>query len=319
MTEHTTAQQIILGPDGPSIAPMGIGTWAWGDTLYWDFNKGDYTEESIGQAFDISLEAGITLFDTAELYGNGQSERILGDLVKRSGREDVLVATKWFPYPWRFFAKQSIPSSLADSLDRLEMDSVQLYQVHWPFHTAAIATVMEGMGIAVEKGMTRQVGVSNYDLYQTRRADILLKENGLRLASNQVQYSLMTRKIEQNGLLDYCLEQGITVIAYSPLEQGMLTGKYSPENPPSGSRRLRYGRGYLEKLQPVIALMEEIGRGHGGKTPAQVALNWVIAKGAVPIPGAKNAKQARENAGALGWLLTPEEVAALDKATHSMS
>ncbi|MGF1507179.1 MAG: aldo/keto reductase [Anaerolineae bacterium] len=307
-----------LGPDGPAVVPMGIGTWSWGDSLFWDFNQGDYTTEDIGRAFQASIDAGITLFDTAEVYGNGQSERILGDLVRKSGRDDLLVATKWFPYPWRFFAKQSIPSTLHDSLDRLGVEHVQLYQVHWPFHTAAIATVMEGMQIAVEQGLTRQIGVSNYDLYQTRRAQVYLQEMGLSLAANQIQYSLVNREIEKNGLLEHCLESNITVIAYSPLAQGMLTGKYTPDNPPGGARRTRYGKSFLTQITPLIALMEEIGRSHGGKTPAQVALNWVIAKGAVPIPGAKNLGQAEENIGALGWSLAPEEEPALDKATEAI-
>lgn len=133
-----------------------------------------------------------------------------------------------------------------------------------------------------------------------------------------MEYSLLHRKPEQNGVLATCQELGITLIAYSPLAQGLLTGKYSPENPPPGLRGLRYGRRRLRAIAPLLRLLQSIGEAHGGKTPAQVALNWLICKGAVPIPGAKDARQARENAGALGWRLTPEEVERLDQVSGNL-
>ncbi len=138
------------------------------------------------------------------------------------------------------------------------------------------------------------------------------------LASNQVEYSLINRKVEENGLLDLCKELGVTLIAYSPLGQGLLTGKYTPENPPSGIRGLRYRVDLLRKTGHLVRLMEDIGQEHGGKTPAQVALNWTICKGALPIPGAKNARQARENMEALGWRLTPSQVESLDQASREL-
>jgi aryl-alcohol dehydrogenase-like predicted oxidoreductase len=137
------------------------------------------------------------------------------------------------------------------------------------------------------------------------------------LSANQIHYSLLKRGPERTGLLDACRELGITPVAYSPLEMGMLTGKYDAKNPPpSGTRRFRYSARYLDRIQPLIGLLRELGQAHAGtdgpRTPGQVALNWVICKGAVPIPGAKNARQAQANAGALGWHLTGDEVAALD-------
>jgi aryl-alcohol dehydrogenase-like predicted oxidoreductase len=138
------------------------------------------------------------------------------------------------------------------------------------------------------------------------------------LVSNQVQYNLLHREPERDGLLDLCRDLDITLIAYSPLAMGVLTGKYTPENPPSGIRGRRYKRQFLTQIQPLIALLVEIGQAHGGKIPAQVALNWLMCKGAVPIPGAKNARQAEENVGALGWRLADEEVAALDAASEAI-
>jgi aryl-alcohol dehydrogenase-like predicted oxidoreductase len=163
------------------------------------------------------------------------------------------------------------------------------------------------------------VGVSNYSLDQMCRSHDRLIRVGVPLASNQVEYSLLNRKIERNGLLKECLDRKITPIAYSPIAKGMLTGKYSLQNPPSGVRARIYNRSRLERMQPVLKLLDEIGRRHGDKTPGQVAINWVIYKGALPIPGAKNAKQAYENAGALGWRLDENEVAALDEISEDYS
>jgi aryl-alcohol dehydrogenase-like predicted oxidoreductase len=183
----------------------------------------------------------------------------------------------------------------------------------------AIETLADELGKAVQQGLARAVGVSNYDEQQMGRASAALAKRGVPLASNQVLYSLINRKVEKNGLLKSCQEQGITLIAYSPLGQGILTGKYTPRQPLPGIRGWRYGRSLLEKVQPLLGLMVEIGQAHGGKSAGQVALNWVICKGALPIPGAKNLRQAQENLGALGWRLVEAEMAALDEASEKIS
>ena len=170
----------------------------------------------------------------------------------------------------------------------------------------------------MQSGLARAVGVSNYSREQTLRAHDLLTRQGIPLASNQVRFSLLDRKAERNGLLLACRERGITLIAYSPLAQGLLTGKYTLQQPLTGDRRRRLGR-YLAPVQPLITLLRSMGEARDGKTPAQVALNWVVAKGAVPIPGAKNARQAQENLGALGWQLTQDEIAILDQASADIS
>ena len=131
-----------------------------------------------------------------------------------------------------------------------------------------------------------------------------------------MEYSLLQRGPERSGLLAACRDLGVTLIAYSPLGQGLLTGKYTAEHPPPGARRRRARR--LDRIEPLIGLLRQIGEAHGGKTPAQVALNWAICKGTVPIPGAKNARQAGDNAGALGWRLADDEVAALDAASEAL-
>lgn len=309
---------IRLGKTEVFIPPLGLGTWAWGDRLFWGYGRA-YTAADIEEAFRVAIEEGVLFFDTAEVYGNGRSERFLGrflaDLPEDGPRP--VIATKFFPYPWRW-RPQALRRALEGSLQRLGLPQVDLYQIHWPFPPRSIDVWVRALGEAVQAGLARAAGVSNYSLSQTRRAQAILEEMGLPLASNQVEFSLLHRKPEQEGLLDYCREQGITLIAYSPLGKGLLTGKYTPDNPPPGARRRRSPRAFLERLQPLIGLLREIGQGHGNKTPAQVALNWVMCKGAVPIPGAKNAAQAQSNAGALGWRLTEDEVAALDRASEAI-
>jgi aryl-alcohol dehydrogenase-like predicted oxidoreductase len=162
------------------------------------------------------------------------------------------------------------------------------------------------------------VGVSNFGPGQTIRAHAALARRGVPLASNQVEYSLLDRKPETSGLIKVCRDLGVTVIAYSPIAKGMLTGKYTPDNLPTGMRSRIYNREYLSKIQPLIDLLREIGQAHGDKSPSQVSLNWLICKSAVPIPGAKNLRQAQENFGAVGWRLTEEEVARLDEVSRKV-
>jgi aryl-alcohol dehydrogenase-like predicted oxidoreductase len=173
---------------------------------------------------------------------------------------------------------------------------------------------MDGLADAVEAGLARAVGVSNYNTEQTRRAYDALARRGIPLASNQVKYSLLHRRPERDGLMQFCREKNITLISYSPIAQGVLTGKYTPDNPPPGVRGRTYNHNYLLRVQPLIELLKQIGEGRG-KTAAQVALNWTIGKGTVAIPGTKNAQQARENAGARGWRLTEGQVAELDRVS----
>jgi aryl-alcohol dehydrogenase-like predicted oxidoreductase len=173
---------------------------------------------------------------------------------------------------------------------------------------------VEELAKAVKSGKTRTAGVSNYSKIQMQRAYTVLSKYNVPLASNQVEYHLLNRTIEKNGLLDRCKELGVRLIAWSPLAKGLLTGKYTLESPPPGLRS-HQPAGRMKALPTLLALMTEIGQGHAGKNPGQVALNWLICKGALPIPGAKNAKQAEQNAGAIGWRLAPEEVKALDDAS----
>jgi aryl-alcohol dehydrogenase-like predicted oxidoreductase len=290
---------------------FGLGAWQWGDRLIWQYGQ-THTDEDCRAAFLVSLEAGIRFVDTAEVYGSGRSERLLGQFLNET-EQPVLVATKYFPFPWRLTQK-SLIRALKGSLERLGVETIDLYQIHQPFSLQPLDSLMEALAEAVKQGLTRTVGVSNYNQRQMLRAYSALSRKNVPLAANQVTYSLLNRAIEKEGLLARCNELGVRVIAYSPIEKGLLTGKYSAENPPPGIRGQRYS-GLLPKIGPLLKLMTEIGQEHGGKSKAQVALNWCICKGTMPIPGAKNAAQAEENAGALGWKLSEEEVDKLDQAS----
>ncbi|MFN2284886.1 MAG: aldo/keto reductase [Anaerolineae bacterium] len=309
MTQQTV-ERVKLGNTDIDISPMGIGTWAWGDSVMWGYGK-SYNDADIRAAFDATVAAGINFFDTAEVYGLGRSERLLGGFIRET-EQSVVVATKFMPFPF-WLTKNALRRQLQHSLKRLGMASVDLYQIHFPLPPVPTETWMDAMADAVEAGLVRAVGVSNYDMKQMGRAHTALAKRNIPLASNQVFYSLLHRDPEFNGVAQLCKDLNVTLIAYSPLEKGILTGKYTPDNPPPGPRRRTYNREYLQKAQPLIEMLREFGEAHDGKSPAQVALNWTICKGAVPIPGAKNTRQVRSNSGSLGWRLTDDEVAALDE------
>lgn len=294
---------------------LGLGTWAWGDRVVWQYGRG-YGEAEVHQAFDASMQHGIRLVDTAEVYGSGRSERLVGQFTRKLDGH-VLVATKYFPWPWRL-RRDSVAAALRGSLGRLGLQSVYLYQMRWPLSPLNPETMLEGLVACVDAGLTHEVGVSNLNENQMLRAYSTLARHNIGLASNQVHYSLLQRQAEKSGLLARCKELGIRLIAHSPLEMGLLTGKYGRNHLPPGNRGLRYAA-LIGRMQPLLKLMTEIGQDQGGKSNAQIALNWAIAKGALPIPGAKNADQALENAGALGWSLNAEEIAALDAVSEKVA
>ncbi|KAF9620553.1 hypothetical protein IFM89_013218 [Coptis chinensis] len=312
--------KIKLGGSDLKVTKLGIGAWSWGDTSYWNnFEWDDRKLKAAKSAFDTSLDSGITFFDTAEVYGSSftfgaiSSETLLGRFIKERKEKDqtaeVAVATKFAALPWRL-GRKSVVAALKDSLSRLGLSSVELYQLHWPGIWGNEGYI-NGLGDAVEQGLVKAVGVSNYSEKRLRDAHKQLQKRGIPLASNQVNYSLIYRFPEENGVKATCDELGITLIAYSPIAQGVLTGKYTPENPPKGPRGRIYTPEFLTKLQPLLNRIKEIGQTYN-KTPTQVVLNWLVSQNnVVPIPGAKNAEQAKEFSGSLGWRLTDEEITEL--------
>ena len=298
------------------IPPLGVGTWAWGDKGVWGMGGYDQslTESTIRDAWDASMEAGVVLFDTAEVYGRGESERIIGRLLAAEPgvRDRVVIASKFMPSPWKVNVRAALLSAARGSRERLGVGTIDLYQIHGPVSLRSHDALADALAAAHAEGLVRAVGVSNYSARETRAMDAALRKQDLRLASNQVEFSLLRTMPLRVGLIDCCRELGVVPLAYSPIGQGRLTGKYSAEHPPPGSRS--FSAHPMEQVDNVVEQLRRIGEAHGDRTPSQVALAWLIAKGAVPIPGAKNRSQAEQNAGALGWQMTAEELATLDQA-----
>jgi aryl-alcohol dehydrogenase-like predicted oxidoreductase len=304
--------------DELNVAPLGVGAWAWGSTRLWGYGK-EYDRSDVGRAFRASMTEGVTLFDTAEMYGNGASERIIGGMLREGGFEGTpVIATKFAPLPYRFSAK-SLLTAVDKSLERLGIETIDLYQIHFPSAILKVNRLMDALAETVKAGKVRRVGVSNYGADQMQRAHERLASHGVSLASNQVEYSLLQRAPETHGVLEASRDLGVTLIAYSPIAQGLLTGKYGPggDRPAGLVRRMgrTFGDQNLKKVEPVVNILREIGEAHN-KQPAQVALNWLITqRNTLPIPGAKNEHQARQNAGALEWEMAGEEAEKLELAT----
>ncbi|MFN8052178.1 MAG: aldo/keto reductase [Acidimicrobiales bacterium] len=308
-----TTDVVFPGSTTPT-APLGVGTWAWGDSSTWGMGGYDssLSEATIAEAWEASIDAGVTLFDTAEVYGGGESERIIGRLLAADpGRRDSLVlATKFMPSPWKLDVGRAMRASLRASLDRLGVERVDLYQIHGPISLRGHGALADALAAQVHDGLASAVGVSNYSIGEMRRIHAALAARDVPLASNQIEFSLLRRSPETSGLLAECARLGVVPLAYSPIGQGRLTGKYSAQNPPPGKRT--FSAHPMEQVDRIVAELRRIGDANGGRTPSQVALRWIVAKGAVPIPGAKNGDQARQNAGGIGWDLSPDDVGALD-------
>lgn len=301
-------EERTLGASGITASALGARIWNWGDKSIWGYGQSLVREEVI-QAYRASVNAGITFFDTAELHGLGESEQLLGACQRADGRP-IVIASKFAPLPTRLSA-YTLLEALDRSLERLGVESIDLYQIHWPTPLLKIDTLMDALAHAVRAGKVRAVGVSNYTAQMMRQAQKRLARYNIPLASNQVHYSLLHRNPETDGVLDACRKFNVALIAYSPLEQGILTGKFrtGAVSMPLSNRVITAP--YLlqrQKYEPLFTELEDIAS-ERGKTLGQVALNWLLCKDEciIPIPVAKNVRQATENAGALGWRLTDEE------------
>ncbi|HEY9881876.1 MAG TPA: aldo/keto reductase [Leptolyngbyaceae cyanobacterium] len=303
-----------------TLPPMGCGTWAWGNRLLWGYDPS--MDAQLQQVFDRCVSSGVTLFDTGDSYGtgrlNGRSERLLGEFAKDyhgANAEQICIATKLAAYPWRLTPRAMVRAGKA-SAERLGRP-IDLVQMHWS--TANYApwqenALLDGLAKLYEQGLVKGVGVSNFGPKRLRLAHQRLAQRGVPLATLQVQYSLLsTYPVTDLGLKEVCDELGIQLIAYSPLGLGLLTGKYAVGGAlPKGLRGVVF-RQLLPGIQPLLSCVNAIATARS-KTSAQVALNWCICKGTMPIPGAKTVEQAEQNLGALGWSLDAGEVAELDSA-----
>lgn len=296
---------------------MGLGAWSWGDRSgYWSWKPEDKADNLA--AYKTMLESGIDFLDTAEVYGFGLSEELVGEFMRETGTtRSVQVATKFAPLPNRILSPaDDVVSACRASLRRLDLQQMAVYIQHWPgffLNSWSNEGYLDGLARIWELGLARAVGVSNFNAERTSAAARMLEGRGTCLSSNQVHYSLLYREPERNGVLEACREHGVTLVAYSPLCQGLLSGKYDGStSKPTGPRSALISGQRFEEIRPLLDLLRAVGAEHGGKTPTQVALNWCICKGTLPIPGAKSAKQVFELAGALGWRLPDDAVVELD-------
>lgn len=309
----------------PALAPMGVGTWSWGNRLLWDYRP-ERDDPLLLRTFQECIKAGLTFFDTADSYGTGnlqgRSEILLGQGLARlpaRQRQRVTVATKLAPYPWRL-GRHGFCKAAAASCQRLGRP-IDLVQLHWS--TARYAPwqekpLLQGLMDQVQTGGAKAVGLSNMGPRGLRRAAGWMADAGVPLRSVQAQFSLLSQQpLQPGGVLEVCRELGVTVVAYSPLALGLLTGRYTVSHMPSGLRGLLFGR-LLPLLEPLLALMGEIGADHGS-TPAGVAVNWCRAHGAIPIPGLRHPHHVNDMEQALGWMLSCHERQALDRASRELA
>jgi aryl-alcohol dehydrogenase-like predicted oxidoreductase len=293
--------------NGVRVSAIGLGTWQFGS---WEWGYGDaYAQHEALAIVRRALELGINLIDTAEIYAFGRSERIVGEAIA-GRRDEAFVATKVFPVlPLAFVVEQRARASAV----RLGVDTIDLYQVHWPNPVVPIDTTMEGMRRLQRAGLVRHVGVSNFSAAQWEAAEHAL---GAPVVSNQVEYSLVARQAEHT-VLAHARQAGRLVIAYSPLAQGILSARYDEHRAaPGGIRRTNalFTRENLARAADLLAALREIARRHDA-TPAQVALAWVIRRpNVVAIPGASSVAQLEANAAAAELQLSDDEDARLTEA-----
>lgn len=298
---------------------MGCGTWAWGNRLLWGYDES--MDRQLQEVFDLCVANGITLFDTGDSYGtgklNGQSEKLLGQFEREYtgvNKANICLATKLAAYPWRLTRKSMVQAAEA-SMQR--MGRVDLAQMHWStanYFPWQEERLLDGLGDLYEGGLVKGIGLSNYGTKRLKRIHAKFSRRSIPITTLQVQYSLLsTYPVTELGIKATCDELGIKLIAYSPLCLGILTGKYTdPNTYPSGLRGLLFKR-LVPEAKSLLDCIEAIAKSRQ-KTMAQVAINWCIAKGAIPIPGAKNIKQAQDNIAAQDWLLDGGEVTELDRA-----
>ncbi|MEM6614150.1 MAG: aldo/keto reductase [Cyanobacteria bacterium P01_C01_bin.72] len=301
------------------LPQMGCGTWAWGNRLLWGYDES--MDDQLQSVFNLCVSNGITLFDTGDSYGtgklNGQSEKLLGKFEQAytgENKERICLATKLAAYPWRLSAKSMVKAAKA-SMTR--MGRVDLAQMHWStanYFPWQEEQLLDGLGDLYEQGLVKGIGLSNYGTQRLKRIHAKFSRRSIPIKTLQVQYSLLsTDPVTELGIKETCDELGIKLIAYSPLCLGILTGKYSDRsNYPGGLRGLLFKR-LVPEAQPLLGCVKAIAN-HRSKTMAQVAINWCIAKGTIPIPGAKNITQAKDNIAAQDWLLDAGEVEELDRA-----
>lgn len=319
ITPQNTTRYMLRGKNGRDVQVPVIswGAWPWGDTS--TFHWSDDELPALHAAWARLLEQGMTFIDTAQVYGSGKSEEILGDLINNHSpgvdRSKIIVQTKWLPnvtdQATNIFHPVDAPvKQLRKTLDRMNLTYVDSYMCHGPIHLTSIKQVAEGLAKCVEEGMTKVVGVANYSVEDMLKMKDALAEYGVPLATNQCEFSILRRMPETEGMLEACKKNDIIFQSYSSLGQGRLSGKYSKENPPP--KEYHFSSYDMEYIEPVLTVLRKFATKYDVSVAA-VAINWNICKGAIPVVGIRKESQAVQNMQALGWRLTREEITELDK------
>ena len=292
----------------PKIA---LGAWSWGaGAAGGDQVFGNHlSTEDLRLVFEKAMECGLTLWDTAAVYGEGSSERILGSFVKDVKREDIILSTKFTPQ-----IASALPDAMQEMLngskERLHTDVIDVYWIHNPMDVEKWTPDLIPLA---KSGQIREVGVSNHNLAEIKRVSEILSAEGLKISAVQNHFSLLHRSSERAGILEYCKENGMTFYAYMVLEQGALTGRFDQAHPfPEGTGRGEAYNSHLKELEALVGELQQIGAQHNA-SPAQIAMAWAIAKGTLPIIGVTKVKQVEEAAKAVQISLTAEEVSRLEK------
>ena len=296
---------------GNAIPAVALGAWSWGaGAAGGDQVFGNHLSEvELKPVFDRAMELDLNLWDTAAVYGEGSSERILGDFVKNAGPENVVLSTKFTPQIADGTA-QAMQHMIDGSKERLHTEVIDLYWIHNPMDVERWTPDLFPL---LKSGQVKAVGVSNHDLNQIKRANEILGAEGFRVSAVQNHFSLLHRSSERAGILDYCKENHITFFAYMVLEQGALTGRFDTEHPfPAGTGRGEAYNPHLKELEQLIAALREVGARHSA-TPAQIATAWAIAKGTLPIIGVTKVKQVEEAAAAAQIRLSMDEISHLEE------
>ncbi|KAJ3456892.1 hypothetical protein MRS44_016915 [Fusarium solani] len=297
-----------------SASYIAIGAWPWGDKATWHWDESQLP--AVKEAWEALYNAGINFIDTAESYGSGESETIVGELVKDLPRDSFVIQTKYFSTPLKganFTHLIDAPLiSLKSSLQRMKLDYVDIYLVHGPIHPQSIARIAEGMAQCVEQGLARAIGVANYDVEDVQKINDELAKFNIPLATNQCEFNVLRRYPELTGNIATCQKSGMIFQSYSSLAQGRLSGKYTAENPPP--KEYRFSSYKMEDLEPVLDTLRQIAE-RRGKSVAAVALNYNLSKGVLPVVGIRNVEQAKCAIEALGWRLTEAEVIDIDKVS----
>ena len=302
-----------LGKTGIEVTPIGFGSMEFaGGKSFFKYMFKPVEPEIQNEVIKVALDSGMTLIDTAEIYGSGYAECSVARGLKAAGKSpgDVVISTKWFPALKR---AKSMRKSAKKSTERLAPYPIDLYLVHMPISVSSIKTQMNEMAELLDSGIIRAIGVSNFSASRMIKAYDALAEQGIPLAANQVNFSLLKRGIETNGVLETAKELGVTIMAYTPLGQGVLTGKLH-QQPELLEKMPRFRRsrlrGGLKKTQLLMESLDAIAQEQNA-TVAQVVLSWTTnyhGDTIIAIPGASKTYQVEQNAGAMRISLSGEQM-----------